>query len=191
MLPVICCYWRQEYTVEPRLIRTPRYCGQFFLYLALTFSLNSTRLIWTLFIVPLASIKWFGCIRIETFQVLMLCMQKPPKNYGKCYLSNGIFFNRAIFVCPREQNKHNKRKEIGRFDWFIEQIQTRVAFGWISERSREKTSCSKGFLEINRCFALTSYCNTISQSNSAFSILRFSLVGKQRGHVLISSSIGW
>ena len=25
-----------------------------------------------------------------------------------------------------------------RFDWFIERIQTRVAFGWLSERSAEK-----------------------------------------------------
>ena len=30
----------------------------------------------------------------------------------------------------REQNRNNKRTEIERFDWFIKQIQTRVAFGW-------------------------------------------------------------
>ena len=87
MLPVICCCWRQEYTVEPRLIRTPRYYGQFFLYLALIFPRNSTRLIGTLFIAPSESVlNGYGCIWIETFQVLMLCMQKPPKNYGKCCL---------------------------------------------------------------------------------------------------------
>ena len=39
-----------------------------------------------------------------------------------------------------KQNRNNKRTEIERFDWFIEQIQTRVAFGWLSERSAEKTS---------------------------------------------------
>ena len=33
----------------------------------------------------------------------------------------------------REQNKSNKRTEIGRFEWFIERIQTRVAFGWLSQ----------------------------------------------------------
>ena len=60
-----------------------------------------------------------------------------------------------------------------RFDWFIERIQTRVAFGWLSERSDEKTSCPKNFLELNQYFALTSYCNTIAQSNNAFSILGF------------------
>ena len=38
----------------------------------------------------------------------------------------------------REQNRNNKPTEIERFDWFIERIQTRVAFGWLSERSGEK-----------------------------------------------------
>ena len=81
----------------------------------------------------------------------------------------------------REQNRKNKRTEIERFDWFIERIQTHLAFGWLSERSAEKTSCPKNFLEI----VLTSYCNRIGQSNNAFSILGFSLAGKGRGHVLI------
>ena len=53
----------------------------------------------------------------------------------------------------REQNRKNKRTEIERFDWFIEQIQTHLAFGWLSERSAAKNSCPKNFLEI----ALTSY----------------------------------
>ena len=44
-----------------------------------------------------------------------------------------------------EQNRNNKRTEIERFDWFIERIQTRVAFGWLSERSGEKTSCPRTF----------------------------------------------
>ena len=97
-------------------LRSLRYCGQFFLYLALIFPRNSTRLIWTLFIVPLGSIKWFGCIRIEPFQVLMLCMQKPPKNYGKCCLIEFFLIERFSYVLEvktRKQNKHNKRKEIG------------------------------------------------------------------------------
>ena len=60
-----------------------------------------------------------------------------------------------------------------RFDCFIELIQTRVAFdckralGW-------KTVMLENFLEINRYFALTPHCNTIGQSNNAFSILGFS-----------------
>ena len=52
-------------------------------------------------------------------------------------------------------NRNNKRTEIDRFDWFVERIQTRVAFGWLSERSGIKTSCPKNFLEINRYLALT------------------------------------
>ena len=86
----------------------------------------------------------------------------------------------------REQDRNNKRTEIEWFDWFIERIQTRVAFGWLSERSGEKTS-PENFLEIIWYFALTSYCNPIGQSNSAFSILGFSWAGKRRGHVLIFS----
>ena len=43
------------------------------------------------------------------------------------------------------KTEKNKRKEIERFDWFIERIQTRVAFGWLSERSGEKTSCPRTF----------------------------------------------
>ena len=41
----------------------------------------------------------------------------------------------------REQNRNNKRTEIERFDWFIEQTQTRVALSWLSKRSKEKASC--------------------------------------------------
>ena len=38
----------------------------------------------------------------------------------------------------REQRRKNKRTEIERFDWFIERIQTRVVFSWLSERSGKK-----------------------------------------------------
>ena len=43
----------------------------------------------------------------------------------------------------REQNRNNKRTERERLDWFIERTQTRVAFGWFSEGSAQKTSCPK------------------------------------------------
>ena len=45
----------------------------------------------------------------------------------------------------REQNKKNKRdlNERERFDWFIEQIQTRVAF--VKRTSGEKTLCPRTF----------------------------------------------
>ena len=66
----------------------------------------------------------------------------------------------------REQNRNDKRTEIERFGWFV---------GWLRERTDEKTPY----------FALTSYCNTIGQSNNAVSMLGFPLAGKRRVHVLI------
>ena len=54
-------------------------------------------------------------------------------------------FSYDLEMKMREQNRKNKRTEIERFDWFIERIQTRVAFGWLSERSGEKTSCPRTF----------------------------------------------
>ena len=96
-------------------------------------------------------------------------------------------FSYDLEMKTREQKRNNKRTEIQQFDWFIERIQTHLAFGWLSERSAEKTSCPKNFLEI----ALTSYCNRIGQSNNAFSILGFSLAGKRRVYVWFFSSIGW
>ena len=71
----------------------------------------------------------------------------------------------------RKQNRNNKQTERERFDWFIERIQTSVAFDWSSERSGEKNFMPENFLEFNRYFALTPYCNTIAQSNNAFFIL--------------------
>ena len=69
-----------------------------------------------------------------------------------------------------EQNINNKQTEKERFDWFIERIQKHVV-GWLRECSGEENFMPKNFLEINQYFALTSYCNTIGQSNNAFSIL--------------------
>ena len=38
------------------------------------------------------------------------------------------------------KNRNNKQKELEQFIWFIEWIQTYMAFGWLSECSGEKTS---------------------------------------------------
>ena len=54
-------------------------------------------------------------------------------------------FSYELEMKTREQNRNNKGTEIEQFDWFIERIQTRVAFGWLSERSAEKTSCPRTF----------------------------------------------
>ena len=40
-------------------------------------------------------------------------------------------FSYDVEMKTREHNRNNKRTEIERFDWFVERIQTRVAFGWL------------------------------------------------------------
>ena len=54
-------------------------------------------------------------------------------------------FSDDLEMKMREQNRNNKRREIERFDWFLERTQTRVAFGWLSERTGEKPSCPRTF----------------------------------------------
>ena len=54
-------------------------------------------------------------------------------------------FSNDLEMKTRKQDRNNKRTEIERFDWFVERIQTRVAFDWLSERSDEKTSCPRTF----------------------------------------------
>ena len=49
-------------------------------------------------------------------------------------------FSYDLEMKTREQNRNNKRTDIEGFDWFVERIQTRVAFGRLSERSGGKTS---------------------------------------------------
>ena len=74
----------------------------------------------------------------------------------------GHFEPGRFSLWPWNENERTKQKQQtngNRAIWLvIERIQTRMAFGWWSERSR------------NRYFALTSYCNTIGQSNNAFSV---------------------
>ena len=73
--------------------------------------------------------------------------------FVECFIRSKIAFMRCVIerfsydleIKAREQNRNNKRTEIERFDWFIERIQTCVAFGWLSERSRKKTSCPRTF----------------------------------------------
>ena len=100
---------------------------------------------------------------------------KIRRNYGSHFYFNLNTlvqierFSYDLEMKTREQNRNNKRTEIERFDWCMKRIQTHLGFGWLSERSGKQTSCPKNFLEIS----LTSYCNTMGQSNNAFSILGF------------------
>ena len=90
----------------------------------------------------------------------------------------------------REQNWNNKRKEIERFDWFIDRIQTRVAFDWLSELSGEKFHA----LELSRNQSILHF-DVILQHDwpieQCLLHIRVFFGGKTRGHVLIFSSIGW
>ena len=103
------------------------------------------------------------------------------------------YSNFRIFVWLWSENARTKQKQQtseNRAIWFVCRTDTNArGFGWLSKRLAEKTSCPKNFLEINRYFALTSYRNTIGQSDNAFFILRFSLAGK-RG-VYVWSFIHW
>ena len=133
-----------------------------------------------------------GTISADTrVKVTLVTLSESSGDYTTTTTTTAMIerFSYDLEMKTRKQNRNNKRTKIERFDWSIERIQTRVAFGWSTERSGEKTSCPKNFLEINRYFALTSYCNMIGQSNNSFSILGFSLARKRRGHVLIFSSI--
>ena len=54
-------------------------------------------------------------------------------------------FSYDLEMKTREQNRNNNGREIERFDWFVERIQTHMAFDWLNERSGEKTLCPRTF----------------------------------------------
>ena len=93
-------------------------------------------------------------------------------------------FSYDLEMKTREQNRNNKRTEIERLDWSIKRIQTRVAFGWLSERSRKKLSRTQPILRVD---VILQHDWLIEQ---CLLNIRVSLAGKRRGHVLIFSSIG-
>ena len=75
--------------------------------------------------------------------------QNPVRFWAHNHLLEGVFilclerFSFDLEMKTREQNRNDKQTEIERLDWFIERIQIRVAFGWVSERSGEKTPCPR------------------------------------------------
>ena len=68
----------------------------------------------------------------------------PPLRSSRSFFSLERF-SYDLEIKTREQNRDNKRTEIEQFIWFIERIQKSVSFGWLSERSGEKTSCPRTF----------------------------------------------
>ena len=88
--------------------------------------------------------------------------------------------DRAIFVLPWKENVRTKQKQDtnrNRVIWLVYRTDTNTPGFWLVNRTLVCNNfMPDNFLEINRYFALTSYCNTIGQSNNAFSILVFSAV---------------
>ena len=59
---------------------------------------------------------------------------------------NNLWSNFRMTLTWKGRTKQKQQTNgIERFDWFIERIQTHVAFGWLSKRSGEKTSCPRTF----------------------------------------------
>ena len=89
----------------------------------------------------------------------------------------------------KQKNQTNGNSAI----WLVYRTDLTNARGfWLVKRTLGwKKIMTENFLENNGYFALTSYCNTIGQSNDTFSVIAFSLAEKLRVHVLIFSSIGW
>ena len=103
---------------------------------------------------------------------------------------------KSIFVWPWKENARTKQKKQtngNRAIWLVYRTDTNARGFWLVKRTLGwKNFMPENFLEINRYFfTLTSYCNTIGQSNNAVSILGFSLAGKRGFHVLIFAPIGW
>ena len=84
---------------------------------------------------------------------------------------------KEIFVWPWNENARTKQKQQtsgNRAIWLVYRTDTNARGFWLVKRTLGwETFIPENFLEINRYFALTSYCNTIGQSNYAFSILGF------------------
>ena len=71
----------------------------------------------------------------------------------------------------RKQNRNNQCNEPeNRAIWLVYRTVRNARGFWSVKRTLGwKNFMPENFLEINRYFALTSYCNTIGQSNNAFS----------------------
>ena len=108
----------------------------------------------------------------------------------------GHRIHKAIFVWPWT-NENARTKQVQQTNgkraiWSVYRTDTNArGFQLVQRMLGLKSVMLEDFLEITRYFALTSYCNTIGQSNDALSVLGFSLTWKRRGDVLIFSSICW
>ena len=96
---------------------------------------------------------------------------------GRKFVHTFLCNNRAIFLWPWNKNARTKQKQeknLNRAIWLVYRTDTNALGFWLIKRTQGwKYSMSEIFLEINRYFALTLYCNTIGQTSNAFSILGF------------------
>ena len=145
-----------------------------------------------------STIRKFGHLTIERSHVSKVSTSQifqPGENRPVPCERGPRSKNRAIFVWPWNENARTKQKQQTKGQSDLIGLSQGYKRAWLlvglANTRVKKTSCPRNFLEINRYFSLTSYCNTIGQSNNAFSMLGVSLAGKRRGYILVFPSIGW
>ena len=65
----------------------------------------------------------------QTLARIRASLTREPRNRASFERQTIERFSYDREMKRREQNRNNKRTEIERFDWFIERIQTHLAFG--------------------------------------------------------------
>ena len=110
---------------------------------------------------------WYTSGKLRCFEPL--CFK------ALCHGKFLIFKVRANFVWPWNENVRTTQKHQtngNRAIWLVYRTDTNARGFWLVKRTLGlKNFMPENFLEINWYFALTSYCNSIDQSNNAFSIL--------------------
>ena len=175
----LVAYWRFDCIGFLKELRHP----QFFASIEFQKEWSSFVRYWNCF---LSSVQRMARIDLD-LNLLTLCLHKWPKKHdAQCYLMKFVWYllHRAIFVWPWNENARKKQKQQSngnRAIWLVYRTDANARGFWLVKRTLWlKNFMPENFLEINRHFALTSYCNTIGQSNNAFSILGFSLAGKRK-----------
>ena len=107
-----------------------------------------------------------------------VCFFHSFRGTGRTKFFHAFFCNnRAIFLWLWNENaraKQKQQKNLNRVIWLVYRTDTNARRFWLVKRILGwKYYMPEIFLEINRYFALTSYCNTIGQANNTFSILGF------------------
>ena len=92
--------------------------------------------------------------------------QNPVRFWAHNHLWTSTYSKvRVIFVWPWNKNARTKQKQQtngNRAIWLVHRTNTNARGFWLVKRTLGwKNSMPENFLEINRYFALTSYCNTI------------------------------